>query len=180
MSLPYTPGSLSNFCPHAVSQQGCLLCYLFKSGNSISSHPPYSKFQGLSSVSCNNSWNYAPLVFKAQYYEDSFSPCRSLVPGVPGGGVCFSPSLLPWHLSLPWIVLWLHTALYWFSPFLPSLMWPLLYIYPFLPVFSGLFAVMSVLLLVSIGWGEVRVLLLHHLPWSLCSAFFFFARICIL
>ena len=95
--LLYTPGIFSKYCSFAVSPWGCFLCCLFKSRDSVSSHPLCSprpepadfEFQVLNSIDYKNLWNSPPLVFKAKCYGDLSSPCRLSMSGMPG--VSLSP-----------------------------------------------------------------------------------------
>lgn len=131
----------------------CLLYCFFKGRDSVFSYISplpetshwYLKFQVLSSVDHKNSWNSAPMVFKANCYGDLFSLCE-----LPSVQIYFSLSipaaslqwtlpqvcLVPYHISaFPTYLMWLTSSLYLAEKFILSVF----------GLFSGLFALMWML-----------------------------------
>ena len=116
---------------------------------------------------CKNSWNYAPLAFRCKCWGDLPSSCKFPVSGVSGVKVRFFPHSGPAASHPPTDS---PTGLFSFPPYL-HLSYPLWcgLVSMFkcgesLLPFSGLFTLRCYFLVVFVRWGELRLLLLHHLP----------------
>ena len=154
---------------------GCLSCYLFKNGDSASSHPPGSprteladffKFQALSPAGFKNSQNakFGFSCFQSKCYGAMSSLYDSLLlsllctfvslPTKDGcGPFCCSPLHLRCISALP--------TLFSVASSLPPMLESVL---PAFRSFPGYLHRCECYLAVSVGQGELRVLLLCHLP----------------
>ena len=153
---------------------GCLLCCLFKNGDSASSHPPGSprteladflKFQVLSPAGCKNSQNakFGSSCFQSKCYGAMSSLYGSLLlsllctfVSLPTKDGC-GPFCSPLHLWCISALLTLFSVASSLPPVLESVL-------PVFRSFPGYLHWCECYLAVSVGQGELRVLLLCHLP----------------
>ena len=160
---------------YALSLRGCLLCWVFQDGDSVSSCPPGSelsllifKVPDVRHPDCKNLGNYAALVFKAEYYGDLSSPWGAWYESL------FLSSQCLLCLSFLQTVPWAHLA----PTSLPF--WLLLYVYcgeTLLPVFGSFLGYLHQCVCYSVilvGQGELRFLLLCHLPCKFLGGLIFF------